>query len=170
MSNNHDTNCEWGVWGGDGCIGLSDDTAFVEQREKRVQDVKVAWDKLGFWEKDFQIEDLMEWLVDMRRYNLAARILEAIHGSFGPEAVGNCYAEIIHGNIATLSIPKGDAYWISFRERQANRLLRLLKVFIEGNGTTQKLLSNSLLQRHNLWLIIVAEISRQKIFLHSTNT
>ncbi|KAF8458960.1 hypothetical protein BGX38DRAFT_1150816 [Terfezia claveryi] len=136
-----------GVFGVGKAISAFEMTRHLLSKGRRVQDIKVAWDKLGFWEKDFQIEDLMEWLVDMRRYNLAARILEAIHGSFRPEAVGNCYAEIIHGNIATLSIPKGDAYWISFRERQANRLLRLLKVFIkplEGDGIAQKLLFNSL--------------------------
>ena len=136
-----------GVFGVGRAISAFEMTRHLLSEGKRVQDIKRAWDKLEFWEKDFEIENLMEWLVDMRRYNLAARILEAIHGSFRPEAVGNCYAEIIDGNLATLSIPKGDAYWISFRERQANRLLRLLKVFIKPLGETgaaQKLLFNTL--------------------------
>ena len=136
-----------GVFGVGKAVSAFEMTRHLLSRGRRVQDIKVAWDKLEFWEKDFQIEDLMEWLIDMRRYNLAARILEAIHGSFRPEAVGKCYAEIIHGNLATLSMPKGDAYWISFRERQAKRLLRLLKVFIkplEGSETAQNLLFNSL--------------------------
>lgn len=138
-----------GVFGVGKAVSAAEITRHLLSEGRRVQDIKVAWDKLEYWEKDFKLEDLTEWLIDTRHCHLAARILEAIHGSFRPETVGNCYAEIIYGNLVTLSMPKGDPYWISFRERQADRLLRLLKVFIKPLGDTeapQKLLFNALVK------------------------
>ena len=108
---------------------------------RKVKDIIGAWNKLVIWEKDFKIEDLIEWLCDMGRVHIAARILEAVHQSFKPEAVGNCYSEVIYWNLANLPLGKRDYYWIHFREKQALRLLRLLKVFFhtENSGLCSRI-------------------------------
>lgn len=110
-------------------------TKYLLSEGKRVKDIIGAWNKLIIWEKDFKIEDLIEWLCDMKRIHISARILEAVHQSFKPEAVGNCYAEVIYWNLAKLPLHKRDYYWIHFREKQAKRLLRLLKVFIHTENS-----------------------------------
>lgn len=123
-------------------------TKYLLSEGRRVQDIASAWGKLALWQQDFNIEYLVEWLVDLKRPNIAARLLEAIHMSFKTFAVGNCFSEIIDRNLALLSVPKGDLYWVSFREKQARRCLRLLKALlkpedVEGTlrisfGTIQK--------------------------------
>ncbi|KAF8473938.1 hypothetical protein BDZ91DRAFT_789514 [Kalaharituber pfeilii] len=113
-------------------ISAANMTRHLLSRGIGVKDIKDVWNEMELWQKDFKLEDLIEWLCDMGRFNIASRILEAVFQDFDPISVGQSFSEIIYGNLALLAIPK-DAYWVNFRENQALRLLKLLRVIFKAH-------------------------------------